>query len=102
MDLYHRTTAERATNIIANGFRDTTGTYMMDVEVTGVWLSDVPLDINDGGSAEHNTMLRVKIDLPEEDLADWEVVEEGKRYREWVIPAEVINRLGSVVLDEER
>ena len=41
-------------------------------------------------------LLRVTLDIPESKLAEWEWVEDGKPYREWRIPAEVINRRGVV------
>ena len=48
-------------------------------------------------------MLRVTLDIPESELAEWELVEEGKPYREWLIPARIINQCGviSIVGDEE-
>jgi hypothetical protein len=56
MIFYHRTTAANATSILSRGFRDGTGKYMTDREFSGVWLSDVPLDVNDGGTAAHDTV----------------------------------------------
>ena len=41
-------------------------------------------------------MLAVEID--EELLADYEVIEDGKPYREWCAPAELVNRNGTVTL----
>ena len=90
MILYHRTTADAASLIVAGGFRDNTGTYLIANEYTGVWLSDRPLDENEG--AWGDTMLRVTLDLGEADLAFYEWVEEFKGYREWLIPAAMINR----------
>ena len=87
--LYHRTTDEAATAILSNGFRDATGTYLTVNEYTGVWLSDQPLDANEGAFGD--VLLCLVLDLSETDLAQYEWVEEGKGYREWLIPAAVVN-----------
>ena len=42
MLLYHRTDA--ADDILRGGFRDGEGSYMTDVILRGVWLSEVPLE----------------------------------------------------------
>ena len=57
MKLFHRTSAKNAVNILKQGFRDTTGSYMMNSVVTGVWVS-------------------------KRDLDSYEVKEKGKPYRE--------------------
>jgi hypothetical protein len=93
MILYHRTTAVIANKILRDGFRDGVGSYLTANEHSGVWLSDVPLDINEG--AEGDTLLR--IELPEQAIADYEWIEDGKLYREWLIPARLINKRASVV-----
>jgi len=61
-----------------------------------VWLSDVPLDANSG--AWGDTILEVTTDLLEDDLADYEWIEEEKPSREWLIPAALINAGMSVRL----
>ena len=32
------------------------------------------------------------VDIPETMIAEYEWVEDGKPYREWLIPAEILNR----------
>jgi len=59
-------------------------------EHTGVWLSNVPLDVNEG--ARGDTLLQVE--LPVETINDYEWIEEGKPYREWLVPARLINQIG--------
>ena len=59
-------------------------------EFTGVWLSAVPFDVNDG--AKGDALLEVSTTLTEADLAYFEWVEEGKGAREWLVPAAVVNR----------
>jgi hypothetical protein len=63
-------------------------------EWSGVWLSDKPLDANEG--ARGDVLLKVKLDLTEEQLDDYEWIEEGKAYREWLIPAALVNAKGTV------
>jgi hypothetical protein len=57
---------------------------------TGVWFSDQPLDINEG--AKEDCVLLIEI--PEGVFAECEWVEEGKPYRESLIPAAIVNRYG--------
>ena len=94
MRLYHVTTVENAENILADGFRDTIGYYMTSREWSGVWLSNIPLDANEG--ARGDTLLFVDLELLERDIADFEWVEEFKSYREWLIPAQLINENASI------
>ena len=95
MILYHVTSSESATAIKRDGFRDTGGSYMTEsehrgVEHHGVWLSDYPLDANEGAWAD--TVIAVDLPLSKADLDQYEWKEEGKGYREWLIPAAVINK----------
>ena len=45
---FHRTTEAAATAIIRNGFKYARGKYLSDTEHQGVWLSDTPVDCNEG------------------------------------------------------
>src|SRR4051794_38175011 len=98
MILFHRTHAAIAALILRDGFRDGTGSYLTDEQHSGVWLSNVPLDINEGAAGD--TLL--KLDLPERTISNYEWIEEGKPYREWLIPAQLINdqATGFCVVDE--
>ena len=95
MKLYHRTYATKP--ILAQGFQDREGTYLTNHVWRGVWLSDCPLDINEG--AKGDTLLVLVI--PEEVIAPYEWIEEGKGYREFLVPAEVVNRYGPPQVCEE-
>ena len=86
--LFHVTSEARATSIPTNGLIDGEDGYMTDQTFRGVWLSDRPLDANEGACGE--TILQVSFP-PTIDLADYEWVEEGKGYREWCVPADLIN-----------
>lgn len=91
---FHRTPVGEA--ILLSGFRDASGSYGLAAStLTGVFLSDVPLDINEG--AEGGDLLEVT--LPADvALDDFELVEEGKPYREWCVPASLLNDRGSIRL----
>ena len=64
-------------------------------ELTGVWLGDSPMDVNEGATGDQ--VLRVE--FPDDvDLGDFEFVEDHKPYREWCVPAALINSRASVTL----
>ena len=88
MLLYHATTEEAAANILQDGFWNDEATYMTVQMWRGVWLSDRPLEENEG--IEGTALLTVNI--PSELIKQYEWVQEGKPYREFLIPAELINR----------
>jgi hypothetical protein len=96
MRLFHRTSA--ADEILRNGFRDGQGSYMTDAILSGVWLSAVPLDFNEGAAGD----AVLEVQLPDALALEYEVVEEDKPYREFLIPADVLNRHGQTrLLSEE-
>ena len=64
----------------------------------GVWLSIEPLGRDEG--AFGNALLRVSFPGTI-NLAEYEIVEDGKPYREWMMPAEAINTCAVVELVEE-
>jgi hypothetical protein len=94
MILYHVTNDEAASAIMRVGFRDGSGSYLTDGMHTGVWLSDRPLDASEG--ADGDVVLRVELACTEVDLAPYEWVEQGKPYREWLVPAAFINMRSKV------
>lgn len=49
MRAFHRTS--HAPDILRDGFKDAEGTYLTDRVWRGVWVSDRPLDINEGATA---------------------------------------------------
>lgn len=81
--LFHRTNEDAAKAILSKqGFRD--GKWK------GAWLSNVPLDRNQGAKGE--VLLEIEVDLSTQRLFDeFEVHEIGKPYREFVIPSAVLN-----------
>jgi hypothetical protein len=94
--LFHVTTRANSEKILATGFLDATGDYMTGEEHSGVFLSNYPLDCNDG--AWGDTTLAVIFRVSITDLDSYEWVEEGKPYREWSIPASYISQYATVEL----
>lgn len=98
MKLYHTTSPEQADTIKIHGFRDTEGSYGFMREdrspfyIRGVFLSDAPLGPNDGLASESSRVFIIEI--PEQVIGPYELIEEGqgKGYREWCVPAEVVNK----------
>ena len=95
MRLFHRTSS--CQQITQGGFRDGRGTYLTSKVWDGVWLSDVPLDLDEG--AEGDDLLL--IEMPENVVEKYECVEDGKTYREFLIPAEVVNRYPARLADDD-
>jgi hypothetical protein len=57
-----------------------------------VFFADQPVDVNDGAIGDQV----IEVTLPDDLDLDWfELVEEGKGYREWCIPATLVNEHGS-------
>ena len=91
MIFYHRTPAAQA--IVSGGFRDATGSYGFGIMLTGVWLADQPLDSNEGAKGEE----LLEVSVPDEvDLSGFEFIEDEKGYREWCVPAALINARGTI------
>jgi hypothetical protein len=96
--LYHRTTEKIAKKIIAKGFRDSTDYYMTQRLHTGVWVSNVPLDEDEGASG--NALLRIELAMEEREIGSFEWIEDGKPYREWLMPAALLNEFGKIEIAE--
>ncbi len=94
---YHRTTADAARSIFSDGFRDGEGTYLTGVAHRGVWVSDEPLDANEGATGR--ILLCVEIDPAK--LAEYEWKEADKPYREFCVPASLLNTDGKAALVDE-
>ena len=91
LTVFHRTTRDAAIQILRGGFRDTTARYLTDREWSGVLISDRPLDNSEGASGE----ALLQVEIAEDQLAAFEWVEDGKPYREWLVPAAVLNDAGT-------
>lgn len=101
MTTYFHTT-DAAYVILRDGFRDGTGNYMLvGFTLTGVSLADRPVDSNEG--AQGGEVLMVELG-DEVNIAEFELVEDGAPYREWWVPAEILNRHATVrlLVDDEQ
>lgn len=95
MKLYHRTPA--AEIILKDGFKDGEGFFLANQLFTGVWLSDRPLTSNEGTKGDS----LLTIEIPETVLLQYEWLEEGKPYREFLVPANLVNAYGLPNLCDE-
>ncbi|HVL89480.1 MAG TPA: Type 1 glutamine amidotransferase-like domain-containing protein [Actinomycetota bacterium] len=94
--LYHRTF--EAARIMRDGFTDTVEERPGGGTARGVWLSDRPLDDED--EIRGDSVLAVEI--PYEVAAEFEWTDGGDRYREFCIPAAIVNRSAPFVLVDPR
>jgi hypothetical protein len=85
MIVYHRT--QQATAIMREGFRDAEDPFGTAEIFAGVWVSAEPLDENEGAAG--NAL--IQLEIPEALFVRYEWVEEGKTYREALIPASDLN-----------
>lgn len=96
--LYHCTPAGAA--IERAGFRDRSGSYgFVGLVLTGVFVSDVPVDVNEGAAGDD----LLEVLSADVDLTDYELVEDSpdKGYREWCVPVQLLNTRARVRLLSE-
>jgi hypothetical protein len=94
--LYHRTPAGDA--ILAEGFRNGRGHYLTSNIYEGVWLSNMPLSAASGAPGDDVLV----VEMPEEVIAEFEWVDETNgEYREWLVPADIVNRFPVERCDED-
>ncbi len=86
MRLYHRTDAKDT--ILAEGFTDAEGDYLTERLHGGVLLTDRILDSAEVAAGEDV----LDLEIPEEIVAPFEWIEGVKGYREFLVPAEIVNR----------
>ena len=94
--LYHVTTVDNAQIILRDGFRETAEFYSSDTNSNGVWLSDRPLNGNQG--VRGDITLAVSFNLSLRELGFYKLVGIRKLYKEWCVPASVIRRYAKVSL----
>jgi hypothetical protein len=96
MYFYHVTRDKNVPTIMARGFRDfarVLGCHEngKPLVVKGVWFSDKPTFEGGYGDPPRGwTILRIKV--PVKLAKKYEVINEGCPYREWCIPAKLINQ----------
>jgi hypothetical protein len=96
MRLYHHTTREKGAQILAEGFRDSPGDSLFPA---GVWLSDSS-DERHRAMRRHRDGETLVAEVPD-DVADrFQIGDMAGRWREFCIPAEIVNRSPVSLLDE--
>ena len=88
MKLYHPT--RHAAEILRDGFGERSGAYLTSTDYSGVWLFDRPLDDH---VIDDQLDVILELEIPESVAApfEWHV---GLRYREFLMPAALINLYG--------
>jgi hypothetical protein len=94
---FHRTTTAATEAILAHGFRGGRGRYMTNIEHEGVWLSDRPLEESEGACG----VMLLTVEVPAHVVEPYEWIEEGKGYREFLVPAALLNAQGKVTIADE-
>jgi hypothetical protein len=89
LTIYHVTSAERAAAIQRDGLIDAEDYYGLTRPQRGVWVSDEPLGPNEGVLEQDTFAAEVDAQI----LEPYEVIEALKGYREWCVPADVLNQL---------
>ena len=93
MLFYHATSAASADALLKEGFKNNQiANAVADIIPEGVYFSDYPLNTN--SDTKGNTTLI--IEMPEGEITEnYEIVcENWSAYREFVIPADVVNSYG--------
>jgi hypothetical protein len=95
LTLYHVTGIEAALAITQIGFRDGT-VFFGGMSLTGIWVSNFPLSEMEG--VKGDAVLEIALALRETEIANFEIIEDDKPYREWCIPARILNEKGAAIL----
>ena len=95
MRLYHPT--RHASEILRDGFGETTGAYLTASDHSGVWLFDQPVDKLMGGGDD---AVILALEIPEPVVLPFETPA-GQAYRQFLMPAGLLNLYGppSVIED---
>jgi hypothetical protein len=96
MKTFHRT--DDAATVLRDGFRDGEGTYGTGEWFSGVWLSNVPLDVNEGAKGDE----LIAVEVPADVFTEYEWVQEPNfGYREALVPATIVNRYPRTLVPDE-
>jgi hypothetical protein len=93
--LYHLTM--HSTEILRDGFGETTGTYLTESDHSGVWLFDQPVEKRIGGGDE---AVMLELEIPEPVVLPFESVG-NLPYRQFLMPAALVNLYGSPRVSNE-
>lgn len=89
MRLFHHTTEQAASLILADGFRDSQGDLVMPA---GVWFSDSSAAGDRAMGRHRSTGVMLTVDLPDDVAQRYLAADFPGRWREFCVPADVINR----------
>ena len=96
MIFYHRTNQAEA--ILQSGFLDFEGSSGLEgMTLQGVFLSDIPVDCNEGAKGDQLLEVTLPEDCCDFGYYEW-VSDQPRRYREWHIPAEILNQHSKIRL----
>ena len=102
MRYYYRTSSENAEKIISDGFVDAEGTTASCGVFRGVWITDRPVEGADGMSIG-DSLVAVDVDDPRHcariDVFEWD--DETASFRRWLVPAKLLNLVGSASIVKE-
>src|SRR6266849_364121 len=98
MTFFYRTSAKNAESILKEGFRDASDSNMLQgATLTGVWVSDRPMDMNEGTTGD--TVLEIRLGVSKEILDRYDIREGGKPYhREWRFPSALLTMSGMIMI----
>jgi len=103
--LYHRTSIAMARRVVRHGFQDYTLTLGLtrsgadhEVEVTGVWLTDRPIDVAIGPPGD--ALLEVRLGLDEKAISPFAIGGDFHDAKLWIVPARVLNPRVTVCIKE--
>ena len=100
LNLYHRTTIGNARAIVQNGFENQKWRFEHEdasgevKKALGVWLSDRPLEGEDGPPGD--AILEVVMDASEESLELFQLEGVVWEAQLWIVPAEIVNARSTV------
>jgi hypothetical protein len=93
MQVYHSTTREFAECISEEGFPDVTAGPLTRAPGSGVWVTERPIMSGDG-LGRIDAWFEISIDEPLLEPFEW--AEKGSAFRQWVVPADMLNEHGLV------
>jgi hypothetical protein len=85
--LYH--VSDDTRTILERGFQDGPGFYRDGKMHRGVWLFDRPIEAGEDRPADSRTVV---VDVPDDLALRHEWLDEPREYRQFLIPASVVNR----------
>jgi hypothetical protein len=95
MKLYHPT--KHSSEILRDGFGERSGAYLTETDHSGVWLFDRPVNAHIG---DDDSDVMLELEIPESVVVPFEWVT-GLPYREFLMPAALVNLYGPPRISDE-